>query len=98
MWPTVDIVNGKMRVTLNDEPALDDIRPEPDDTIHIGDMVHVEFREGEYKWLAVQEIEYDDVLKEQVFYCVGKHGTEYEVYLWEMDEVDRSLRSKLGEH
>ena len=95
MWPEVNIINGRMSVTLKSEPALDDIRPMPRGDMKVGDFFELELREGEYVTVTVEEVSSEG--DEDVYFCIDKPGHEYEVYSDEVDwdTVDRSQRTRI---
>ena len=98
MWPEVNIINGRMSVTLPGEPPLEDLRPMPIGDMHVGDTFELELREGEFRTVVVEEVsfsQYDD--DEDIYYCIDKPGQEYEVCSDEVnwDTVDRSQRKRI---
>jgi hypothetical protein len=102
MWPEVNIVNGRMEVTLKNEPALDDIRPWEGvfPSMKAGDTFMLELKEGDYRTVTVEEVsvsQYED--DEDIYFCIDKDCKEYEVCSDEVnwDTVDRSRRTKIGD-
>ena len=99
MWPKVNIVNGRMEVTLKNEPALDDIRPWEGvfPAMKAGDTFMLELKEGDYRTVTVEEVSSEG--DEDVYFCIDKPGHEYEVYSDEVnwDTVNRSRRTKIGD-
>ena len=98
MWPEVNIVNGRMSVTLKNEPALDDIRPMPRGDMKVSDSFELELREGEYVTVTVEEIsvsQYED--DDEIYFCIDNDCREYEVSSDEVDwdTVDRSQRTRI---
>jgi len=99
MWPEVNIINGRMSVTLKSEPALDDIRPMPRGDMKVGDFFELELREGEYVTVTVEEIsvgQYEEDY-EDIYFCIDNDCREYEVSSDEVDwdTVDRSQRTRI---
>tara|TARA_R100001480_G_scaffold131232_1_gene128609 strand:+ start:629 stop:946 length:318 start_codon:yes stop_codon:yes gene_type:complete len=102
MWPTIDIVDGKMEVSLphieadqqgdhdlmNGSSVLD---------VRIGDLVYVEFREGDYHWLVVEEIQSGEDHETDIYYCTDKDGRDFEIFHFSIEDVDRSMRTEIGE-
>jgi len=100
MWPEVNIINGRMSVTLKNEPALDDIRPWEGvfPSMEEGDTFELELREGEYVTVTVEEIsvsQYED--DDEIYFCIDNDCREYEVSSDEVDwdTVDRSQRTRI---
>ena len=107
MWPEVNIVNGRMEVTLPGEPPLEDLRPMPRGDMKVGDTFELELREGEYVTVTVDEIsvsQMQDALLQnedydEIYFCIDNDCREYEVSSDEVDwdTVDRSRRTKIGD-
>ena len=100
MWPEVNIINGRMSVTLPGEPPLEDLRPMPRGDMKVGDFFELELREGEYVTVTVDEIsvsQYED--DDEIYFCIDNDCREYEVSSDEVDwdTVDRSQRTKIGD-
>ena len=98
MWPEVNIINGRMSVTLPGEPPLEDLRPMPRGDMKVGDSFELELREGEYVTVTVDEIsvsQYED--DEDIYFCIDNECREYEVCSDEVnwDTVDRSQRTRI---
>jgi hypothetical protein len=97
MWPEVNIINGRMSVTLPGEPPLEDLRPMPIGDMKVGDSFELELREGEYVTVTVDEIsvsQYED--DDEIYFCIDNDCREYEVCSDEVnwDTVDRSQRTR----
>ena len=102
MWPEVNIVNGRMEVTLKNEPALDDIRPWEGvfPSMKAGDTFMLELKEGDYRTVTVEEVSVSQYESdEDIYFCIDKDCKEYEVCSDEVnwDTVDRSRRTKIGD-
>ena len=98
MWPEVNIINGRMSVTLPGEPPLEDLRPMPIGDMKVGDFFELELREGEYVTVTVDEIsvsQYED--DDEIYFCIDNDCREYEVSSDEVDwdTVDRSQRTRI---
>jgi len=98
MWPEVNIINGRMSVTLPGEPPLEDLRPMPRGDMKVGDFFELELREGEYVTVTVDEIsvsQYED--DDEIYFCIDNDCREYEVCSDEVnwDTVDRSQRARI---
>ena len=98
MWPEVNIINGRMSVTLPGEPPLEDLRPMPIGDMKVGDSFELELREGEYVTVTVDEIsvsQYED--DDEIYFCIDNDCREYEVCSDEVnwDTVDRSQRTRI---
>ena len=98
MWPEVNIINGRMSVTLPGEPPLEDLRPMPRGDMKVGDFFELELREGEYVTVTVDEIsvsQYED--DDEIYFCIDNDCREYEVCSDEVnwDTVDRSRRTRI---
>ena len=98
MWPEVNIINGRMSVTLPGEPPLEDLRPMPIGDMKVGDSFELELREGEYVTVTVEEIsvsQYED--DDEIYFCIDNDCREYEVCSDEVnwDTVDRSQRTRI---
>ena len=98
MWPEVNIINGRMSVTLPGEPPLEDLRPMPRGDMKVGDSFELELREGEYVTVTVDEIsvsQYED--DDEIYFCIDNDCREYEVCSDEVnwDTVDRSQRTRI---
>jgi len=98
MWPEVNIVNGRMSVTLPGEPPLEDLRPMPRGDMKVGDFFELELREGEYVTVTVEEIsvsQYED--DDEIYFCIDNDCREYEISSDEVnwDTVDRSRRTRI---
>ena len=98
MWPEVNIVNGRMEVTLPGEPPLEDLRPMPRGDMKVGDFFELELREGEYVTVTVEEIsvsQYED--DDEIYFCIDNDCREYEISSDEVDwdTVDRSRRTRI---
>ena len=96
MWPTIDIVDGKMEVSL---PHIEADQQESHNCldVRIGDLVYVEFREGDYHWLVVEEIQSGEDHETDIYYCIDKDGRDFEIFHFSIEDVDRSMRTKIGE-
>ena len=96
MWPTIDIVDGKMEVSL---PHIEADQQGSRDCldVRIGDLVYVEFREGDYHWLVVEEIQSGEDHETDIYYCIDKDGRDFEIFHFSIEDVDRSMRTKIGE-
>ena len=96
MWPTIDIVDGKMEVSL---PHIEADQQESHDCldVRIGDLVYVEFREGDYHWLVVEEIQSGEDHETDIYYCTDKDGRDFEIFHFSIEDVDRSMRTEIGE-
>ncbi len=96
MWPTIDIVDGKMEVSL---PHIEADQQESHDCldVRIGDLVYVEFREGDYHWLVVEEIQSGEDHETDIYYCIDKDGRDFEIFHFSIEDVDRSMRTEIGE-
>ena len=98
MWPEVNIINGRMEVTLPGEPPLEDLRPMPRGDMKVGDFFELELREGEYVTVTVEEIsvsQYED--DDEIYFCIDNDCREYEISSDEVDwdTVDRSRRTRI---
>ena len=98
MWPEVNIINGRMEVTLPGEPPLEDLRPMPRGDMKVGDFFELELREGEYVTVTVDEIsvsQYED--DDEIYFCIDNDCREYEISSDEVDwdTVDRSRRTRI---
>jgi len=96
MWPTIDIVDGKMEVSL---PHIEADQQESHNCldVRIGDLVYVEFREGDYHWLVVEEIQSGEDHETDIYYCIDKDGRDFEIFHFSIEDVDRSMRTEIGE-
>ena len=96
MWPTIDIVDGKMEVSL---PHIEADQQGSHDCldVRIGDLVYVEFREGDYHWLVVEEIQSGEDREDDIYYCIDKDGRDLEIFHFSIEDVDRSMRTEIGE-